>query len=83
MNQPETGPGGSDQEKARRGAEGAMGDGGDPAGASDGEVSPALHKELTEGGLGKALAGATGLPGLAEADQESKTEAGAESPAKE
>ena len=83
MNQPETGPRGSDEEQARRGAEGDMGDGGDPASASAGEVSAALRKELTQGGLGQALAGATGQPGLAEADQESKTEAGAETPAKE
>jgi hypothetical protein len=83
MNQPETGPGRSDEEQARRGAEGAMGDGGDPAGASEGDASPALRRELTQGGLGQALAGATGQPGLAEADQESKTEAGAETPAKE
>ena len=79
-----------DEEQARRGAEGAMGDGGDPAGASDGEVGPGLEKELREGGLGQALASVAGQPGLAhqedqtsKASEEAKTEAGAEIPAKE
>ena len=76
-------PGEEDRERALDGAGGGMGDGGDPAGASDGAPSPALQKELREGGLGQALAGVTGLPGLADADQEAKSKAGAESPAKE
>ena len=70
-------------EQARRGAEGAMGDGGDPAGAAATEAGPGLQKELREGGLGQALASVTGQPGLAEQDDEAKTEAGAETPAKE
>ena len=71
-----------EDDRARRGAEGAMGDGGDPAGATSTE-SPGLQKELTQGGLGEALASVTGQPGLAQADEEAKTEAGAETPAKE
>ena len=73
---------GTDHDKARRGAEGGMGDGGDPAGASSTD-SPGLHRELTQGGLGQALAGVTGQPGLAEADDEAKTRAGGDTPSKE
>jgi hypothetical protein len=69
-------------EQARRGAEGAMGDGGDPAGAER-NVGPGVEKELREGGLGQALASVAGQPGLADADEEAKTEAGSETPAKE
>ena len=54
-------------------AGGGMGDGGDPASASDHEIGPGLQKELKEGGLGQALAGVTGQPGLADADEQSKT----------
>ena len=81
MNQQDQDRPGEDQ--ARRGAEGAMGDGGDPAGASARDVGPGLEKELKEGGLGQALASAAGQPGLAQAEDEAKTEAGAETPAKE
>ena len=72
-----------DADQARRGAEGAMGDGGDPAGAGARDVGPGLEKELREGGLGQALASVAGQPGLAKVDEEAKTEAGAETPAKE
>ena len=74
---------GPDRKQTLDGAEGAMGDGGDPAGASDAEACPGLQKELKEGGLGQALASVPGQPGLAKADEEAKTEAGAETPAKE
>ena len=79
-----------DDERARRGAEGAMGDGGDPAGAAPRDPGPGLQKELNEGPLGQALASATGQPGFAQpedetskASEEAKTEAGAQTPAKE
>ena len=88
MNQQDQKPPGDEQ--ARRGAEGAMGDGGDPAGASARDVGPGVEKELREGGLGQALASATGQPGLAHqedetsrASDEAKTRAGAETPAKD
>ena len=84
---------GSDRPSGEReldGAEGGMGDGGDPAGAQEAGIHPALEKELTEGGLGQALAGVTGQPGLAGAEErtskatdEAKAQAGSESPAKE
>jgi hypothetical protein len=80
MNEHDQKPPGNDQ--ARRGAEGAMGDGGDPAGASSTD-SPGVQKELTQGGLGEALASATGQPGLARTDEKAKAEAGAQTPAKE
>ena len=83
MNQPDAPPTRPDDDQARRGAEGAMGDGGDPAGASARDVGPGVQKELKEGSLGQALASAAGQPGLAAADEEAKTEAGAETPAKE
>ena len=72
-----------DEDQARRGAEGAMGDGGDPAGASARDAGPGLQKELREGSLGQALASVAGQPGLAAAKDQTKTEAGAETPAKE
>ena len=79
-------PGGRELE----GAEGGMGDGGDPAGAAEAGMHPRLEKELTEGGLGQALAGVTGQPGLAgaeertsQATEEAKARAGSETPAKE
>jgi hypothetical protein len=71
-----------EDDRAREGAAGGMGDGGDPAGAT-GEASPALQKELREGGIGQALAGVTGQPGLAATQDETKAEAGGETPAKE
>ena len=90
MNHPNSG-GPSDHGRARQGAEGGMGDGGDPADAAcEAGVHPALEKELKQGGLGQALAGVTGQPGLAGAEErtsrktdEAKVEAGAETPAKE
>jgi hypothetical protein len=72
-------PGG---DPALDGAAGGMGDGGDPAGSADTPADSALRKEL-KGDLGQALASATGQPGLAEADEAAKSEAGAETPAKE
>ena len=90
MNHPNSGHP-ADHERARQGAEGGMGDGGDPAdAASEAGVHPGLEKELKQGGLGQALAAVTGQPGLAGAEErtsqeteEAKAEAGAETPAKE
>ena len=77
-------------ERELDGAGGGMGDGGDPAGAQEAGMHPAREKELTQGGLGQALAGATGQPGLAAAEErtsrateEAKAQAGSETPAKE
>ncbi|HEX8570023.1 MAG TPA: hypothetical protein VF699_08890 [Caulobacteraceae bacterium] len=77
------GPASNDPERAIDAAGGGMGDGSDPASSSTEQPGPGLQKELKEGALGQALASVAGQPGLAQPTDESKAEAGGETPAKE